>query len=76
MNKHPNATAAGLTGAVVTLGLYIGSLFGWEPPPEIAAAIVTVVSAAVLLIPGPKKVERQEVKKRLRKDRAAPHSTK
>jgi hypothetical protein len=53
-NPHPNATAAGLTGAVVTLALYIGTVLGWDPPVEVAAALVTIITAGALLIPGKK----------------------
>lgn len=42
---RPNTTAAGLGGAVSLVGLYaITSLSGWDPPPEVAAAIIAIAT--------------------------------
>jgi predicted MFS family arabinose efflux permease len=48
--NNPNASVATVVGAACTLGVYIGSLFGWAPDPEIPAAITTLATAAVLAV--------------------------
>jgi len=44
--SRPTTTAVGATGAVATIFFYVGSLLGWNPPPEVAAAITTLLAAA------------------------------
>lgn len=50
MNGHPNATAAGGTGGLSVLVLYIAERFGWHVDPLLAAGIATIASAVVLFI--------------------------
>jgi hypothetical protein len=45
ISLRPNATAAGVGGAVGVLVVYVGGLAGWNPPPEVAAAVATLASA-------------------------------
>jgi hypothetical protein len=41
---HPKVTAAGLSGAVVTVALYVASLFGVTVPGEVGAALGTIAA--------------------------------
>lgn len=50
MRQHPNASAAGISGAVVTIGVWAATSLGVEVPPEVAAAVTTVVAALVLAV--------------------------
>jgi hypothetical protein len=53
VSNHPNATAAGIAGAITTLILWLVTAFAHlDAPPEVAAAITTVVAALVLLAGG------------------------
>jgi hypothetical protein len=47
-NPHPNATAAGLAGSLVTIGLVLANAFGYEAPADLGPALVTVITVAVL----------------------------
>jgi len=42
---RPNTTAVASTGAIATLFFYFVSLAGWDPPPEVVAAITTLIAA-------------------------------
>ena len=42
--------AAGVSGAAVTVLVYVAGLLGLEMPAEVAAAVVTVVSAVVAYV--------------------------
>src|SRR5690606_6899070 len=42
--------AAGVSGAAVTVRVYVAGLLGLEMPAEVAAAVVTVVSAVVACV--------------------------
>ena len=50
LQSHPNASVAGLAGASVTLLLFAAHEVGYDAPPEVSAALVTIVSAGVLAI--------------------------
>jgi len=58
MRNHPNATMAGYSGAAATILIYIFSLLGLELPPEIAAAMATVIIGGILLL-GKRKPDEQ-----------------
>lgn len=48
--KHPNTVAGGVAGALAIVSLYLGTLFGFDPPSYVAGAITTIVIAAVLFV--------------------------
>jgi hypothetical protein len=50
VSDNPNASVAASAGAAVTLVIWLATMFGVDVPPEVAAAAVTVVGAAVLAI--------------------------
>jgi hypothetical protein len=51
VTTHPNATAAALAGAVVTIAVYVAGLAGLSDiPDEVVAALTTIVLALVLYI--------------------------
>jgi hypothetical protein len=50
VSQHPNATAAGSSGALATLLVYGAQQLGVDISPELAAAIVAGVTTVVLAI--------------------------
>jgi hypothetical protein len=50
MKGHPNATAAGVAGALTILLVWVLSLVHVDVPTEVASAITTVGATVVLLI--------------------------
>jgi len=46
MNPTPKIAAAGIGGAVATLAVWISAQFGVDMPPEVGAAVATVLSFA------------------------------
>ena len=50
VTNNPNASIAGAVGAAVTIGIWVATALGVDVPPEIAAAITTLVGTVVLLI--------------------------
>lgn len=50
ISENPNASVAGGVGAGVTLLVWLATALGVEVPPEVAAALVTVVGFVVLWI--------------------------
>ena len=46
MSKYNKATGAGLGGSVVVVIL---ALTGWEPTPEVAGALTTIVTTLLVL---------------------------
>ena len=51
MSNHPNATAAAIAGALVTLILYAAdALAGIDAPDTVENALLTLVLAAVLFV--------------------------
>jgi hypothetical protein len=54
VQQHPNAAASTGAGAAAILLVWIASLFGLEVPAEVGAAVATLLSGVVLLLPGPK----------------------
>jgi hypothetical protein len=47
--QHPNAVAAGLSGSVTVLAVYLAGLAGLDIPAEVASAFTTIVAGVVLL---------------------------
>jgi hypothetical protein len=50
LSDNPNASVAATAGAGVTLAVWVATSLGVDVPPEVAAAAVTLVGAAVLYI--------------------------
>jgi hypothetical protein len=50
VSDNPNASVAASAGAAVTLAVWLATVLGVDVPPEVAAAAVTLVGAAVLAI--------------------------
>jgi hypothetical protein len=50
LSSHPNAIAAGVSGSVVTIVLYLIGAAGVDPPAEVKGAVTTLVIAAVLFV--------------------------
>ena len=50
VTDNPNASVAGAVGATVTVIVWVASALGVAIPPEIAAALTTVMGTLVLWI--------------------------
>jgi hypothetical protein len=50
IQNHPNATLAGVSGAITTLVIWGIGLSGTETPPEVAAAVATIIATLSLAI--------------------------
>jgi hypothetical protein len=50
VTDNPNASVAATAGAGVTLAVWLATSLGVDVPPEVAAAAVTLVGAAVLAL--------------------------
>ena len=55
VSDNPNASITGGVGAAVTLAVWLATVAGVEVPPEVAAALVTVVGFVVLFVGRQKK---------------------
>lgn len=48
IKENPNAAVAASAGALVTVAVWVATSLGVDVPPEVAAAVTTLVGAAVL----------------------------
>lgn len=48
MSNNPNATAAGLSGAITLIVVWLCGYFGLDVTAEVASAFTTIVAATVL----------------------------
>jgi hypothetical protein len=48
VTENPNASTTAVSGAGVTVAIWLAASLGADIPPEIAAALTTVVGAAIL----------------------------
>lgn len=48
--ENPNASVATAAGAAVTVAIWVATSLGLDVPPEVAAAVTTLVAAVVLYI--------------------------
>jgi hypothetical protein len=55
LDIHPNASAASLSGALTIVILYGLTFAGVHPPPLVDAALTTLVTTFLLLLPGGKR---------------------
>jgi putative flippase GtrA len=55
VSDNPNASITGGVGAAVTLAVWLATTLGIEIPPEVSAALVTVVGFVVLYVGRQKK---------------------
>jgi len=50
ISANPNASVSGAVGGAVTLAVWLATVLGVEVPPEVAAALVTVVGSLALYV--------------------------
>lgn len=55
MTSHPNASAAGVSGALTVVLMFVLTAFGVSVSPELASAVTTLITAAVLFAGNRKK---------------------
>lgn len=58
VTANPNASAATVTGAFVVVVVYLFGVAGVAIPPEVAVALTTLVTAAVLFFGRLEKLKR------------------
>jgi hypothetical protein len=53
MTPQPKVQAAGAAGAIATILVFVVSLFGLDIPPEVAAALTTLIATGAAYLKSP-----------------------